>query len=161
MQGQVVYVLNPFLSFIVYFQPAKAHNMLAMMLDLCYKGVRLVIWYVSKERVLHIASEYDRQVLLPFLVHAHHFLNPNDVGVGTHNCFASQSIKSTSLYDIMETNKEMASLIVKKQLNHFQVKKNDRRKVHVSIGMVDSVGNIISLCWVCSLTIIRDCWFSD
>jgi hypothetical protein len=123
-----MYVLNPFLSFIVYFQLAKVHNMLVMMLDLCYKGVRLVIHYVSKERVLHIASEYDCQMLLPFLVHAHHFLNPNDVSVGTPYCFASQSIKSTSLYDTMETNKEMTSLIVKKQLNHFQVKKVTKEK---------------------------------
>jgi hypothetical protein len=123
MQGQVVYVLNPFLSFIVYFQLTRVHSMLVMILDFCYKGVKLVIQYVSKERVLHIASEYDHQVLLPFLVRAHHFLNPNDVGVGTPNCFASLNIKSTSLYDTMETNKEMASLIVKKQLNHFQVKK--------------------------------------
>jgi hypothetical protein len=89
MQGQVVYVLNPFFSFIVYFQLIRAHNMLAMMLDLCHKGVRLVIQYVSKERVLYIASEYDHQVLLPFLVRSHHFLNPNDVGVGIPNCFAS------------------------------------------------------------------------
>jgi hypothetical protein len=55
-------------------------------------------------------------------------LNPNDVGVGTPNCFASQSIESTSLYDIMETNEEMPSLIVKKQLNHFQVKKMTKEK---------------------------------
>ncbi len=89
MQGQMVYVLNPFLSFIVYFQPAKAHNMLAMMLDSSYKGVKLVIQYVSKEKVLQIASEYDCQVLFLFLVRAYHFLNPNDVGVGTPNCFES------------------------------------------------------------------------
>jgi hypothetical protein len=85
MQGQVVYVLNPFFSFIVYFQLTRAHNMLAMMLDLCHKGVRLVIRYGTKERVLYIASECDHQILLPFLVCAHHFLNPNDVGVGTPN----------------------------------------------------------------------------
>jgi hypothetical protein len=99
-----------------------------MILDFCYKGVKLVIQYVGKERVLHITSEYDRQVLLPFLVRAHHFLNPNYVGVGTPNCFASQNIRNTSLYDTMETNKEMASLIVKKQLNHFQVKKITEEK---------------------------------
>jgi hypothetical protein len=79
--------------------------------------------------MLHIASEYDCQILLPFLVCAHHFLNPNDVGVGTPSCFASQSIKSTSLYDALETNKKMTSLIVKKQLNHFQVKKMIEEKL--------------------------------
>jgi hypothetical protein len=60
MQKQVVrQVLNPFLSFMASFQKANAHNMLAMMLYLHFKGLGLVIQYVGKERTLHIASEYD------------------------------------------------------------------------------------------------------
>jgi hypothetical protein len=39
MQGQVVYVLNPFLSIMVFVQSTKVHNMLVMMLDLHYKGL--------------------------------------------------------------------------------------------------------------------------
>jgi len=50
-------------------------------------------------------------------------LNPNDASVGTPSCFTSQNIESTSLYDLIETNKEMASSVVKEQLNYFQVKK--------------------------------------
>jgi hypothetical protein len=50
-------------------------------------------------------------------------LNPSDASVGTLSCFTSQNIESTSLYDLIETNKEMASLVVKEQLNYFQVKK--------------------------------------
>jgi hypothetical protein len=42
------------------FQKAKSYNMLAMMLDPNFKGLRLVIQYVGQERTLHIASEYDR-----------------------------------------------------------------------------------------------------
>jgi hypothetical protein len=45
------------------FQKAKAHNMLAMILDLHFKGLGLVIQYVDKERTLHIAGEYDHRVL--------------------------------------------------------------------------------------------------
>ncbi len=60
MQKQVVQVLNPFLSFMASFQKVKTHNMLAMMLHPCFKGLGLVIQYVGKERTLHIVGEYDR-----------------------------------------------------------------------------------------------------
>lgn len=59
MQGQIVYVLNPFLSIMVFVQLTKVHNMLVMMLDLYYKGLWFIIQYVSKEITLQIASEYD------------------------------------------------------------------------------------------------------
>jgi hypothetical protein len=50
-------------------------------------------------------------------------LNLNDVSAGIPSCSTSHNIESTTLYDFMETSEEMASLIVKEQLNHFWVKK--------------------------------------
>jgi hypothetical protein len=105
----------------VYFQKAKAHNMLAMMLDPHIKGLRLVIQYVGKERALHIASEYDHQILFPLLICAHKYLNPNDVSVRAPS-FVFQSIEPTSFYDFIETNEEMTLSMVKKQLNHLKIK---------------------------------------
>jgi hypothetical protein len=52
MQKQVVQVLNPFLSFMASFQKAKAHNMLAMMLDPHFKGLRLVNKLVKREHCI-------------------------------------------------------------------------------------------------------------
>jgi len=104
MQKKMVQVLNPFLSFMVFFQKAKAHNMLAMILNLRFKGLGLVIQYVGKERIVHIASEYDHQVSFRFLICAYEFLNPNDVSVGFPS-FASQTIEPTSLYDLIELMK--------------------------------------------------------
>jgi len=60
MQKQVVQVLHPFLLFMLSFQPHKAHNMLAMMLNPHCKGFGLVIIYVGKEMALQIIDEYDR-----------------------------------------------------------------------------------------------------
>jgi hypothetical protein len=37
--------------------------------------------------------------------------------------FASQIIESTSLYDFMEINEDMALLVVKTQLTHFRIQK--------------------------------------
>ncbi len=122
MQKQVVQVLNPFLSFMASFQKAKIHNMLAMMLDLCFKGLGLVIQYVGKERALHIIREYDPQVLFPLLICAHKYLNPSDVSVGAPS-FASQSIEPTSVYDFIKIDEDMTLSIVKEQLNHFRIKK--------------------------------------
>jgi hypothetical protein len=122
MQKQVVQVLNRFLSFMASFQKAKAHNTLAMMLDLRFKGLRLIIQYVDKERTLHIASECDHQVLFPLLICAYKYLNPSDVNVGVPN-FASQNIEPISLYDLIKIDEEMALSVVKKQLNHFRIKK--------------------------------------
>jgi hypothetical protein len=60
MQKQVIVIMEPFLSFMLSFQPNKAHNMLAFMLDFQYKGLGLVIQYVGKQNALHIGSEYDK-----------------------------------------------------------------------------------------------------
>jgi hypothetical protein len=53
-QKQVIVVLEPFFSFMLGFQPHKAHNMLALMLDPRYKGLRLIINYIGKEQALQI-----------------------------------------------------------------------------------------------------------
>jgi hypothetical protein len=45
------------------------HNMLNMMLDLKFKGLKLVIQYVQKDITHLIASDYDKYVLFPLLVH--------------------------------------------------------------------------------------------
>jgi len=49
MQKHVIVVLEPFLSFVLGFQPRKTHNMLALMLNPRYKGLWLVIDYIGKE----------------------------------------------------------------------------------------------------------------
>jgi len=60
MQKQVVQVLDPFISFMLSFQPHKAHNMLAIMLNPHCEGLGLVILYVGKEMALQIIDDYDR-----------------------------------------------------------------------------------------------------
>ncbi len=83
-----------------------------MMLDPCYKGLRLVIQFVGKEKALQIIDEYDHHVLFPFLVSTYTFLNLCDANVGAPKC-ASHDTKSTSLYDFIESNEEMATLVKK------------------------------------------------
>ncbi len=49
MLKQVIVILEPFFSFMLFFQPHEIHRMLAFMLDPRYKELRLVIDYVGKE----------------------------------------------------------------------------------------------------------------
>lgn len=57
---------------------------------------------------MQIVGEYDYQVLLPLIVVVYNFFNPSDASVRTFGS-TSYSAKPTSLYNFMETNKEMAS----------------------------------------------------
>ncbi len=57
----MIVVLEPFLSFMFFFQPSKGHNMLALMLDPHYKGLGLVIQYVGKQKVFHVIDKYGRR----------------------------------------------------------------------------------------------------
>jgi len=122
MQKHVIQVLEPLFSFMFCFQSHKAHNMLTMMLDLCYKGLGLVIQNVGKEMALQIASEHDKTILFPLLVCAYKFLNPTNVNEKNPN-FALESSQSTSFYDLMEIDEDMALLVVKEQFTHFKIKK--------------------------------------
>jgi hypothetical protein len=81
--------------------------MLTMMLDPRYKGLGLVIQNVGKEKAFQIASEYDRAILFPLLVCAYKFLNPTNVSERIPN-FALESSQSTSFYDLMEIDEDMA-----------------------------------------------------
>jgi hypothetical protein len=65
--------------------------MLALMLNPHYKGLGF-IQYVDKERAQWIATEYDHQILFPFLVCAYKIFNPNDVGAQALN-FIPQRLK--------------------------------------------------------------------
>jgi hypothetical protein len=97
----MVTVISAFFSFMVTFQEHKAHNILSMMLDPCYKGLGVVIQYVGKEKTMQILGECDRYVLFPFLVHAYKNFNP----IVTTQVVAPSIMNSeegTSLYDFME-----------------------------------------------------------
>jgi hypothetical protein len=91
------------------------------MLDPCFKGSRLVIQYVGKEKIVLIASEYDMYVLFPSLVHAYKFLNPF---VASETVVASTSTNSKmnnsrvrSFYDLMG-GMQKAHLHGGKLMNH-------------------------------------------
>ncbi len=82
----------------------------------------MVIQNVGKERALQIASEYDKAILFLLLVCAYKFLNPINLSERVLN-FALKSSQSTSFYDLIEIDEDMALSMVKEQFTHFKIKK--------------------------------------
>ena len=52
--------------------------MLSLMLDPRFKGLEYVIQYVGVAAAKQVVEDYDRKILIPYLVKVHKFLNPGD-----------------------------------------------------------------------------------
>jgi len=122
MQKKVVQVLKPFLSFMLSFPSRKVNNILVLMLHPHYKELGLFMQYIGKEKILHIISDYNRQVLFPQLLCTYKFLNLANVSEKTLS-FALKFFQSSSLYDAMEIDEDVALSMVKNQLFCFKIKK--------------------------------------
>jgi hypothetical protein len=73
--------LASFLAFTSSENASKAHNMLALILDLWFKPLNVVKAFVGWAKMIQIAVEYDNKILLPLLVASFHFLNPTIDGL--------------------------------------------------------------------------------
>jgi hypothetical protein len=56
---EVMAILAPFLSFATTYIPSKAHNMLALMLDMCFKCMDVIKTFVGWVKVMEMVAEYD------------------------------------------------------------------------------------------------------
>jgi hypothetical protein len=68
MNLQMINVLTPFLAFSSSYINAKVHNMLAIMLDLCLKNMKVIWDYVGNTVVVNVVLEYDFKVVYPLLL---------------------------------------------------------------------------------------------
>ncbi len=75
MMGQVLNALGPFLAFFESYIIVKAHNMLAIMLDTCFKNMKVIWDFVGDSLALQVVAEYDVKIMYPLLVQAYLHLN--------------------------------------------------------------------------------------
>jgi len=68
MKFEMIIMLKSFLAFAFSLQPPSAHNMLVLMLDPCFKNLRLIRNYVRLEVVMEIVIEYDCTIWMPLLL---------------------------------------------------------------------------------------------
>jgi len=75
-----------------------------------------------------IVSTYNFQTKLMWALE---FLAPHPIVLNPQFALMNFS-QRTNLYDLMEINEKMTSLVVKKQLNYFKVKKviEEKQKIH-------------------------------
>jgi hypothetical protein len=59
--------------------------MLALMLELRFKGLKCVIDFLGHDKAIFLVVEYDNKILIPLLVKCSHFLNLDVVGTSTSN----------------------------------------------------------------------------
>ncbi len=99
------------------FHEYKVHKMLNMMLDPCFKCLRLIIHYVRKEKFHLIVGEYDKYDLFLLLVHAYKVLSSSTaskiVAIYIMNNsklinYEMNNFKGASLYNLMQIDENMA-----------------------------------------------------
>jgi hypothetical protein len=68
MNSHVIDELTPFLTFFSSYVDVKAHNMLVIMLDLCFKNIKDIQDYVNNIVVVSVVVEYDVKVVYLLLL---------------------------------------------------------------------------------------------
>ncbi len=65
MATKTLGVLAHFLSFMEFVMTIGAHNMLALMLDLKFKGLKCVIDFLGHDKAKLLTTKYDSKILIP------------------------------------------------------------------------------------------------
>jgi len=123
MMVEVEAILAPFLVFTSLYNASKAHNMLALMLDVHFKFLDVVKAFVGRAKVIQIVAEYDKKILLPLLVVTFHFLNPTIDGLAK-----ATPIDDDSIFGAMISNVATLHELLKNELglfHHSHVKPED------------------------------------
>jgi len=68
MRQEVVKVFKHFVEFLKAFDFCQVHNMLALMLEPCFKSLRVVESFVGHGNVIRITIEYDVKEVIFFLM---------------------------------------------------------------------------------------------
>jgi hypothetical protein len=67
MVVKVINVLHPFLGFAKTFFRDRVHNMVALMLDPCFKGMDCIMDYIGRDQATTLMYQYDDLIMMPML----------------------------------------------------------------------------------------------
>jgi hypothetical protein len=101
MMEEVMVDIAPFLSFATIYTPSKAHKMLALMLDPCFKCMDAVKAFVGWAKVMEMVAKYDTKSLMLLLVATFHLQNPSCVDPTD----ALVIVDEDSIFDLVTSNK--------------------------------------------------------
>jgi hypothetical protein len=75
-ESPIVFIFAPFLTFVIFHIPSKGHNMLAIMLDLQFKSMKIVCEFVDNDAMVQgIMKKYDQKIVLPMFLQVYFHLN--------------------------------------------------------------------------------------
>ncbi len=75
MMGQVLNALGPFLTFSKSYIAIEAHKMLAIVLDFCFKNMKVIRDFLGDSLALQIVAKYNAKIVYLLLVQAYLHLN--------------------------------------------------------------------------------------
>jgi hypothetical protein len=76
IKRKVYNVLEAFISFLKKFDERKTHNMLALILNMRYKNLKIIFTFVVKELKVAIVKDYDKKVFFLMILKTHYILHP-------------------------------------------------------------------------------------
>ncbi len=111
-------MLRPFLSFVESFSQERTHNMVALMLDACFKGMDCIMDYIDKDQAAIFVQQYDDLIVMPLLKYVMGFLNLDQVA---GSIFPSLKLPSTStrLFGLASSTQEATKNLFKDELSLF------------------------------------------
>lgn len=116
MKHQILNVLHLFFFFLHEFDRKKCHNILLLMLDLKFKNMHMVTYYLGHVNVSILVFQYDEHLFLLLLVHYYKVLMPNFLNeVKVHNF----DFECEFVFVIMGTNAKKMKKLLHKSLVHF------------------------------------------
>ncbi len=74
-----------FFLFLKKIEKRETHNTLSLMLDLRFKNLRLIFYFVGQEEGVSIVDEYDKRILYPMFLKCYHHLHPMTLFIGCVN----------------------------------------------------------------------------
>jgi hypothetical protein len=75
MMTQVINILFPFLTFASTYNHTKPHNILAIMLNLHLKNMKVIWDSMGNALAIQIVARYDTNIVCLFLLHVFFYLN--------------------------------------------------------------------------------------
>jgi len=115
MMAKMMAILVLFWPFATTCTPNKAHNMLALMLDLCFKFLDVVKTFVQWGKVTEMVAEYEIKSLMPLVVVTFHLQNPSSINLIDALVVANED----SIFGPMTSNKATLQRLLKNELSLF------------------------------------------
>jgi len=78
---KVINILTLFLTFISTYNQAKAHNMLIIMLDLCFKNMKVILVFIGNAHAIQIMMNCDTNIVCHFLLIFFHLKHIREVKI--------------------------------------------------------------------------------